>query len=64
MPAAALGARTLQVLPSHWVDIALGIFAFVRKVVVQRMSTNGFQHILDALLLCSGLSLLWVALTR
>src|SRR6185437_14252414 len=26
VPAAALGARTLLVLPSHWVDVALGTF--------------------------------------
>jgi uncharacterized membrane protein YfcA len=36
--------------------------AFVGKVVVQRMSVSAFQHVLDALLLCSGLSLLWAAL--
>jgi uncharacterized membrane protein YfcA len=164
VPAAALGARTLLVLPSHWVDVALGAFfllmipgrrwlrarnfhlglwqlalagavigfltgivistgplsvpaftsygllrgafisteaasslalfvskvttfrqlgalplpsiiqgviigcsvmagAFAGKAVVQRMSTAAFQHVLDALLLCSGLALLWAALT-
>jgi hypothetical protein len=26
------------------------------------MSTDAFQHVLDALLLCSGLSMLWAAL--
>jgi uncharacterized membrane protein YfcA len=36
--------------------------AFVGKAVVQRMSTDAFQHVLDALLLCSGLSMLWAAL--
>jgi uncharacterized protein len=35
---------------------------FIGKAVVQRMSTSAFQHVLDALLLCSGLSLLWAAL--
>ncbi|XBS68139.1 sulfite exporter TauE/SafE family protein [Acerihabitans sp. KWT182] len=29
VPAAALGARTLLVLPSHWVNIALGVFFLV-----------------------------------
>jgi uncharacterized membrane protein YfcA len=36
--------------------------AFVGKAVVQRMSASAFQHVLDALLLCSGLSMLWAAL--
>lgn len=31
MPAAALGARTLLVLPSHVVDIALGVFFLARS---------------------------------
>jgi uncharacterized membrane protein YfcA len=37
--------------------------AFVGKLVVQRMSVRTFQHLLDALLLCSGLTLLWAAVT-
>ena len=37
--------------------------ALVGKAVVQRMSVSVFQHVLDALLLCSGLALLWAALT-
>lgn len=37
--------------------------AFVGKAVVRRMSVETFQHILDGVLLCSGLSLLWAALT-
>jgi hypothetical protein len=37
--------------------------AFIGKAVVQRMSAGAFQHVLDALLLCSGLALLWAALT-
>jgi len=36
--------------------------AFLGKAVVQRMSVSVFQHVLDALLLCSGLALLWAAL--
>ena len=35
--------------------------SFVGKVVVQRMSIRTFQNLLDGLLLCSGLSLLWAA---
>ncbi|MES2183018.1 MAG: sulfite exporter TauE/SafE family protein [Pseudomonadota bacterium] len=31
------------------------------KTVVQRMSTRTFEHLLDGMLLCSGLSLLWAA---
>jgi uncharacterized protein len=34
---------------------------FVGKGVVLRMSTGAFQHVLDALLLVSGLALLWAA---
>jgi len=35
--------------------------AFIGKAVVLRMSTGLFQHVLDGLLLCSGLALLWAA---
>jgi uncharacterized membrane protein YfcA len=35
--------------------------AFVGKAVVLRMSIGTFQHILDALLLCSGLAMIWGA---
>ena len=35
--------------------------SFAGKLVVQRMSTQAFQHLLDGLLFCSGLSLLWAA---
>jgi uncharacterized membrane protein YfcA len=34
---------------------------FLGKVVMVKMSDKAFQHLLDALLLCSGLSLLWAA---
>jgi len=36
--------------------------SFVGKSLVQRMSVHAFHHILDGVLLCSGLSLLWAAL--
>ncbi len=32
-----------------------------RQAIVQRVSTHAFHYLLDALLLCSGLSLLWAA---
>jgi uncharacterized protein len=35
---------------------------FAGKAVVLRMSPSTFQHLLDALLLCSGLALLWTAM--
>jgi len=36
--------------------------SFVGKAVVQRMSIQTFQNILDLLLLCSGIALLWAAI--
>jgi uncharacterized membrane protein YfcA len=36
--------------------------AFVGKAIVQRMSTVTFQHLLDGVMLVSGLSMLWAAL--
>jgi len=35
--------------------------AFVGKAIVLRMSIGRFQHVLDGLLLCSGLAMLWGA---
>jgi uncharacterized membrane protein YfcA len=35
--------------------------SFVGKAIVLRMSVNFFEHLLDAILVCSGLSLLWAA---
>ena len=35
---------------------------FAGKVVMLKLSENAFQHLLDVLLLCSGLSLLWAAI--
>jgi uncharacterized membrane protein YfcA len=37
--------------------------SFVGKAVVQRVSIPTFQYLLDLLLLCSGLSLIWDALS-
>lgn len=36
--------------------------SFAGKAIVQRMSVSLFQHVLDALLICSGLSMLWAAI--
>jgi uncharacterized membrane protein YfcA len=35
--------------------------SFIGKAIVQRMSIHTFQYLLDALLLCSGLALIWAA---
>ncbi len=35
--------------------------AFIGKIFVQRMSLHTFEYLLDALLFCSGLALLWAA---
>ena len=59
--------RELGALPGP--AIAQGLFigaavmagSFIGKSVVQRMSLPSFHRLLDALLLCSGLSLLWAA---
>jgi uncharacterized membrane protein YfcA len=40
---------------------SLMIGAFAGKAVVLRMSDGVFQHLLDALMFCSGVSLLWAA---
>jgi len=37
---------------------------FVGKSIVQRMSVHTFQRVLDGVLLCAGLSLLWEALAH
>jgi uncharacterized membrane protein YfcA len=42
---------------------SLMIGAFVGKLVILRMSSTVFQHLLDALMLCSGISLLLAAFT-
>jgi uncharacterized membrane protein YfcA len=52
-------------LPSVIQGLIIGasvmIGSFAGKAVVQRMSVHAFHYLLDALLLCSGLSLLWAA---
>jgi uncharacterized membrane protein YfcA len=55
VPAAALGARTLLALPA---------VAFAGKFVVRRLSVHTFEYLLDALLLFSGLSMIWQAFDR
>lgn len=35
---------------------------FAGKIVMLKLSEKGFQHLLDALLFCSGLSLIWAAI--
>ncbi len=37
---------------------------FVGKYLVMRMSADTFSKILDAMLLCSGLALLWAAFSH
>jgi uncharacterized protein len=59
--------RELGALPAS--SIAKGLIigssvmagSFVGKTIVQRMSIAMFQHVLDGLLLCSGLAMLWDA---
>jgi hypothetical protein len=34
---------------------------FAGKIVMLKLSEKGFQHLLDGLLFCSGLSLVWAA---
>jgi uncharacterized membrane protein YfcA len=55
-------------LPSILRGLAIGTAViagtFVGKSVVQRMSIHTFQLMLDGVLLCSGLSLLWEAIVH
>jgi hypothetical protein len=52
IPAAAFGARTLLILPEHFVDIALGVFFLVmvpgRRWLAARHLTFGFWHLAAA----------------
>ena len=58
------GALPLDaVLQGLVIGAAVMVGSFAGKAVVQRMSTHAFAYLLDALLLCSGLSLLWAAFT-
>jgi len=43
VPAAALGARTLLVLPSHLIDIALGVFFIVMIPTRHRLLARSFR---------------------
>ncbi|WP_049790066.1 hypothetical protein [Paenibacillus sp. JDR-2] len=45
------------------VGSSLMLGTFVAKRMVQRMSMASFRYVLDVLLLCSGVSMLWTALT-
>jgi len=57
-----LGALPLpSVLQGVIIGASVMAGSLLGKAVVQRMSMHAFQHVLDALLLCSGLSLLWSA---
>jgi uncharacterized membrane protein YfcA len=57
-----LGALPLgTILRGGIIGSSLMIGAFAGKAVVLRMSDGVFQHLLDALMFCSGLSLLWAA---
>ncbi len=57
-----LGALPLAaIVQGRVVGSSVMLGSFAGKIVVQRMSTGLFQHVLDALLLCSGLSMLWAA---
>lgn len=58
-----LGAMPLSIfLQGLLVGSSLMAGTFIGKMLVLRMSERTFQHLLDLLLLCSGLSLLWAAL--
>jgi uncharacterized membrane protein YfcA len=61
--------RTLGALPNEAIlqglIVGSSVMAgsFVGKAVVQRMSIGTFERVLDGLLLCSGLAMLWAAAT-
>jgi len=58
-----LGAMPLAIfLQGLLVGSSLMAGTFIGKIMVLRMSERTFQHLLDLLLLCSGISLLWAAL--
>jgi uncharacterized membrane protein YfcA len=59
----ALGALGLPaILQGLIVGSSVMAGTFAGKEVVQRMSLTAFAHVLEALLLCSGVSLLWAAI--
>ncbi|MFJ6211212.1 sulfite exporter TauE/SafE family protein [Lysinibacillus sp. NPDC092081] len=59
-----LGALPIEsILQGVIIGTSLMLGTFVAKRVVQRMSIVSFRYVLDVLLLCSGLSMLWTAFT-
>ncbi len=60
--------RELGALPGQSIIAGLIIGAsvmagsFIGKAIVQRLSANAFHRLIDGLLVCSGLSLLWDAM--
>ena len=57
-----LGALPVEVaLRGVLVGSSLMAGTYAGKIVVARMSPHAFAHVLDALMLCSGLSMLWAA---
>jgi uncharacterized protein len=60
-----LGALPLSAfLEGMIVGSTLMLGAFLGKAIVLRMNTSAFEHLLDAMMLCSGLSLVLVALQQ
>lgn len=56
------GAMPLDIfIKGLLVGASLMAGTFIGKAVVLKLSNQAFQHLLDALLLCSGISLLWAA---
>ena len=56
------GAMPLEIfIKGLLVGASLMAGTFAGKIVVLKLSNQAFQHILDGLLICSGLSLLWAA---
>ncbi len=58
----AFGALPLTVMLQGLIaGSSLMVGAFAGKAVVLRMSTDVFEHLLDAMLLVAGCALLWAA---
>jgi uncharacterized protein len=64
----AIAFRSFGALPVRAITQGLIVGAsvmagsFIGRAVVLRLSTSAFQHLLDGLMLCSGLTMLWGAL--
>jgi uncharacterized membrane protein YfcA len=57
-----LGALPLPAIAQGFIiGAAVMAGSFAGKAIVTRISVHAFHHVLDALLLVSGLSLLWAA---